>query len=335
MSSVDFSQFNNSPLAALLTFQDQPQPDFAAMLQNDPTLRQALDSIQAQQDADRAALVAADRGAIIGYGQLPDFTQLGGTPNWDTSILTDITNPETAGLANAATTSGVSTVAQNQHAANVAYANMVGSLAARQALNSGAFLSHANEAALTARTQAFNSLQSLLGGMGTNYGTYLTALGQRTADRNTAVNDALQRIIAAIQAGQLAQKAQPPQLPISVVDPTQTQPTVPVNEGGQVVQEPRGEPPAVVSGNAPNPYDMVGMSTGATSTPAVPSVDAGQVARNSQGLTATPYDNPIGPETPRLTGIPKPPSPTVAAPTVPVPGYGGRSTSGQVRRNSY
>jgi len=158
-----------------------------------PTAR----AVSAQGATNQANLHAQRSQALAQFGYIPANLsgQLQGDVNSDVDQLT-------RQLADAATAGGTSTYAQLQKAYADQQKSDWANLAARNMVHSGAAGQHANED-LTAYQQGYaSSVQKLIDYLQSAYQTYLTAQATGQQSLADATNQALQRIIAQIQAGQ-------------------------------------------------------------------------------------------------------------------------------------
>lgn len=184
--------------------------DYAAQLADDPILRSTREAVSAQGATNMANLHAQRSQALAQFGYIPANLsgQLQGDVNSDVDQLT-------RQLADAATAGGTSTYAQLQKAYADQQKSDWANLAARGMVRSGAAGQHMNED-LTAYQQGYaSSVQKLMDYLQSAYQTYLTAQASGQTSLADATNQALQRIIAQIQAGQYqaaqAAAAQPSQ----------------------------------------------------------------------------------------------------------------------------
>jgi hypothetical protein len=311
---------------------------YDSLLAQDDTLQAALTAIGQEELSDRAALIAAGQSQLIPYGQIPDFPQTfipsatvpGGQDRG--TILNDIADPLTRQLAQQATQSGVSTVAQAQHAQDVNYANMIGSLTGRGAIRSGAFASHDADLIRQFNLQNFTDKTTLMNALGTSYTGYLNALAGRRQERSDAVNAALGRAIAKIQAGISLPGLAPtdPNVPPGYVPPSPFQINSP-----QAVDPTQLSDPGAPDYPTNQVYTPVYVGSNQTFEPKITDTNAYADVSNPVAPPSTPTPKPAAPSEPYLQSQPtpevRPPKP--AAPTVPVIGYGGGRTSGQVKRN--
>lgn len=169
--------------------------DYGSLLAKDSQLGSQNAAINAQGITDQAQLTAAQQRAFVNYGAIPT-----GVNSSLAGDITGATDATTAGLASAATAGGVSTLAQLQKA----YANQTGadnaSLAARGLIRSGAYGQHANEDLSNYNQAGYNAQQQLTDYLNGLYSGYQTQQQALRAQSQQAANDALQRIIAQINA---------------------------------------------------------------------------------------------------------------------------------------
>jgi hypothetical protein len=186
-------------------------PNFQKLLAGDTQLRSTLTDLQAQKTGLDANLQAQRSSQLAQYGGIPsNFGNLAGSVNVDET---------TRGLANAATQSGVSTLAQLAHAYQKQQSASAGDVAARGIGRSGAYGQHATENLHNyniAQYQAQQQLLDTLNSLWSNYQQNTQGLVNQGATANT---EALQRIIEQINAGVLgggqggAPVAAQPQMP--------------------------------------------------------------------------------------------------------------------------
>src|SRR5262245_13288934 len=254
--------------------------DFQKVLADDPQLQQALQTITDQQQAEygiRAANVqqALIQGGFPGFNLGPAAGPWGGRVDPQSGNLVGTVpfeiGPDTQRLIDLANQAGTSTYAQLQHQNAVQNASTLNQLAARNFLRSGALGAHESENTLAQNIADFNARMTL---QNQAAGFYQTYLGQAAADRSAradVINQALQRIIAGIQAGlypipgpgsgdpgTTIGTGAPNPFQTARVDPTKDQPTTNINEGGQLVPEPKGLPPAL-NNPANNPFGAGGV----------------------------------------------------------------------------
>jgi hypothetical protein len=354
--------------------------NFDQYLAEDTPYQAALAAIGEREKADRAVLNATGQSLVIPYGEVPGFPQ-GGTPFGigdpqgmsQQDIWNQMFDPETARLAGLATQSGVSTVAQSQHGRDVNYANMIGALAGRGQIRSGAFGTHAFDVDRSFQAQRYSDLQTLLRALGVDWNDYLSSEATRRQERSDATNAALSRIIAKIQAGLIGGKTPDPNKPAApTTDPYPVPPgpfPVDPNTGELITPiRPGGGLGGLGGGDSGSPFlrDNPSDAGGGDFIPPLVAVDL----RPSSGLGGLGggdggflRDNPSdagggdfipGPSIPSIPDIPQPDysdysvpdysnnyfetnqSPDIPQYAAPRPaGYGGTATSGQVSRNNY
>lgn len=204
-SSVATSATAGTSATPTTAFSTGSSSDYQTQLQNDLILQQQLAGINAGSTAHAAQLAALRRQALAQFGQIP--TNLNGTMTGDVNSDIDQT---TRDLANTATQSGMSTVAQLQKAYQTQQEGDNSSLAARGMIRSGALGQHANLDLTAYQQSQGDATQKLLDYLSSAYQTYL---GQQATDQSSAVdatNQALQRIIAQINAGYVPAAASAP-----------------------------------------------------------------------------------------------------------------------------
>jgi hypothetical protein len=186
--------------------------NYTDLLKNDPILGQALAGFNASGVTNQAQLQAGQARALIQRGLVPQGT-LPGVSQID---------PTTAALAQQNTQAGTSVEAGLQRGyAQTRQANDA-SLAARGILRSGAYGQHAAEdlqGLNTGEYQADQATMDYLNGLYAGYQQQQQALQQSAVQSS---QDALNRIIAQIQAGQLTGgTAEPPAPPPTPSAPVQ------------------------------------------------------------------------------------------------------------------
>ncbi len=181
-----------------------PSFNYTDLLKNDPILGQALAGFNASGVTNQAQLQAGQARALIQRGLVPQGT-LPGVSQID---------PTTAALAAQNTKAGTSVEAGLQRGYTQTRQSNDASLAARGILRSGAYGQHAAEdlqGLNTGEYQADQATMDYLNGLYAGYQQQQQALQQSAV---SASQDALNRIIAQIQAGQLAGgTAEPPAAP--------------------------------------------------------------------------------------------------------------------------
>jgi hypothetical protein len=220
--------------------------DLAAWYQNwlaqDPTLQAVLAGINATGSAYKGQLGNEEAQLLEQYGAVPAGA----------SQYAQFIDPTVAGIADAATQGGVSTLAQLARAYAQSHANTLDSLAARGMIRSGALGVHENNDLTQSNQAQYDALQKLLSGLGTNYSTYLgqqDQLGQETA---TANSTAMQRLTDLINNGTITAPTTTTTTPSTTLaapaapSPTQTYPA----GGGAPTTAPKA-PAAPLSAVAP------------------------------------------------------------------------------------
>lgn len=187
--------------------------DYASQLANDPGLQSQLAAINAQGTSNAANLTAEQQRALAQYGQIPD--NLGQYAGSIGQVNVDQT---TRDLANAATQGGVSTVAQLLKAYQNQQQGDNASLAARGMLRSGALGQHANLDLTAYQQSQYDATQKLLDYLGSAYQNFLGQQSQGQTAAANATNQALQNLIAQINAGQLGAA---PNGPVNAPDTSQ------------------------------------------------------------------------------------------------------------------
>lgn len=168
--------------------------NYQALLANDPILGQALAGFNASGIQNQAQLQAGQQRALVQYGSVPSGS-LPGVSGID---------PTTAALAAENTKAGTSTTANLTRAYQQATQTDNASLAARGMLRSGAFGQHAADDLQNynqAGYQASQTLQDYLSGL---YSGYLQQQQALQSQSVASSQDALNRLIAEITAGQIS-----------------------------------------------------------------------------------------------------------------------------------
>lgn len=213
----------NPPSASAVSFPKYRAPtSYGSLLSGDPLLQQSLANINAQGLTERAQLGGSLTRSLANYGQVP-----AGLP----AELQGLLDPATAQLARTATDTGVSTLAQLAKAYQQRQQADTASLAARGLLRSGAYGQHQNEDLSNytiSRYQAGQQLQDYLNGL---YQGYLNQQQTLRQQGISAQSDALNRLIAQINAGQVS-----PYAPASTVMAA----TGPQNKTGLTASAARG-----------------------------------------------------------------------------------------------
>lgn len=209
--------------------------DYQKLLADDPLLGQALAGYNAQGVQNQAQLSAAQMRALIQYGQVPSMS-LPGSPSVD---------PATQQLASQNTAAGTSTVAALRRAYNLQQQGSDASLAARGILRSGAYGQHAAENLQGYNQAGYQADQQLLDYLQGLYSGYLSQQQTLQGSSVQATNDALNRLLAQIQAGQISgAAAQPP-------------------PAAAPVEAPPGTPPGLTGTVQPDPFQWVRGKVGA------------------------------------------------------------------------
>ena len=110
-------------------------------------------------------------------------------------------DPTVAGIADANTQGGTSTLAQLARAYAQSHADTLDSLAARGMIRSGALGVHENNDLTVSNQAQYDALQKLLSGLGANYSTYLGQQDQLNQETATANSTAMQRLTDLINNG--------------------------------------------------------------------------------------------------------------------------------------
>lgn len=172
-----------------------PQDYYSKLLGNDPQLQATLASIASLGDSYKTGFGTNLAQLLEQYGAVPDQI-----PDSLKPFLGDTVK----GLADAATSSGVSTLAQLARAADIQHQHSISSLAARGIIHSGALGQHENEDLQNANLARANALSTLLGNISGAQQTYLGQQQSLEGQREGAANDALNRLYQQIQGGLIA-----------------------------------------------------------------------------------------------------------------------------------
>lgn len=141
-------------------------------------LNQQKADFAAQGAADAASRDAALRRYVISYGKVPDFNQLGISPEargfWEKAI-----DPTTRALAEKNYAEGTAIAARQDAANQVANRRIPAALAARGMLRSGQTGADLRDQAQQYKIQGFDTLNELLGGVEGTVGNFLNAERER------------------------------------------------------------------------------------------------------------------------------------------------------------
>lgn len=168
------------------------QPDYGQALSTDPQLQAALEAVNGQLAAYRAQETAAIQQALENYGSIPASLM---------GKYGEFINKTVRDLANAATTSGVSTVAQLTKGYHDSRTQAIDALAARGILHSGALGQHENDTLTAYNQSSYNALQALLSNLAGYQSTFLDQQNGLNQQAYGAANDAANRIYAGINNG--------------------------------------------------------------------------------------------------------------------------------------
>lgn len=173
-----------------------PTDWYQQQIGNDPILGQQLAGFNASGVSNQAGLNAAQQRALIQYGGVPDPALLAkyGVAGIDAT---------TSDLASQNTASGLSTLAKIGNAYKQADQSSVASEAARGLLHSGAYGQHAAENLLNYNQEQDTGTQALLDYLSGIYNGYLSQQQSLQNSAASAQGDALTRLIAQINAGQI------------------------------------------------------------------------------------------------------------------------------------
>ncbi len=179
---------------------------YSRLLGNDQILRQQLQGYNTQGNAAQSQRDLGDQGLIAQSG----YTPSAGLLQANRGTIGDISgllNPETRGLAQAANVSGVSALAQTQHAYGQANAVDAAHAAARGLGHSGLVGQYMNENLGGYQRNQYADQSALLAALGKGQQDYLSTQRDLQGQAGDATNQALARYIAMIQAGQIAAPA--------------------------------------------------------------------------------------------------------------------------------
>lgn len=172
-----------------------PTDYYSKLLGDDPQLKATLDALSALGSSYKTGFGTNLAQLLEQYGAVPDQI-----PDALKPYITDTVR----GLASAATSGGASTLAQLAKAAQAQHEQSINSLAARGLIHSGALGQHENEDLQNANLARSNALNQLLGNIGQAQQGYLGQQQSLEQQRETAANDALNRIYGQINAGTIA-----------------------------------------------------------------------------------------------------------------------------------
>lgn len=166
-------------------------PDYQSLLQSDPGFMALKQGLSAQGIQDAGTRNAAINQALIQYGGVPDLNRAAAALGMSASDLQGIIDPNTASLAAQNTSSGLSTMARLQQQQDQAMLGLRNNLAARGALSSGDDAYRTNLQNLAFSQAESDALNSLLGALGGDQQSYVTAQqgeqGQLTSGLQTAL----------------------------------------------------------------------------------------------------------------------------------------------------
>ncbi len=186
---------------------------YSRLLGNDQVLRQQLQGYNTQATAAQGTRDLGDQGLIARSGYAPSAGLL--EANRGTiGDISGLLNPETRGLAQAANVSGVSALAQTQHAYGQANAVDAAHAAARGLGHSGLVGQYMNENLGGYQRNQYADQSALLAALAKGQQDYLSTQRDLQGQAGDATNQALARYIAMIQAGQISAPVRPtPSLP--------------------------------------------------------------------------------------------------------------------------
>jgi len=156
-------------------------------------LNQQRADFGAEGVADRAGMINAIRRYVISYGQLPDFSQIGGLGGDAQGFFAEALDQNTRDLAAKAEAEGVSSHARLSRANETTRRRIPAALAARGMLRSGQTGVDLGEQAQTYKNQGYDMLNEMLSGITGTVGSYQENERQRQrALAEAAMNAAMQ-----------------------------------------------------------------------------------------------------------------------------------------------
>lgn len=182
-------------------------PNYQALLQNDPTLRAALQAINAQGLQGQVALQGGAQQLFGQLGEAPDASAL---PPQLRGALAGIVTPELQGIIGQSNQAGLSTLAQLARQYQQGQSNTAAGLAARGLIHSGEYGAASNENLHNYTLGQYNARQNALSQLGQLGQTYLSNQNQLAGQAATATGDAQQRISDQISQGIIAPTAVAP-----------------------------------------------------------------------------------------------------------------------------
>lgn len=178
-----------------------------ALLANDPALQSAIRSANTGGLLAGNSLVGQQQQALAQFGEAPNLQNLTAAQRANLGPLAAAITPTLNGIIGQANLAGLSTLARLQHAYDQTQHSSLAALAARGALHSGAYGSHAAENLRNYEIAQADARQQLLNQLGGYYQDYLAAHQQGAQGVAQATGDALSRLVAQINTGTLAPTA--------------------------------------------------------------------------------------------------------------------------------
>lgn len=179
------------------------QPNYTALLQNDPILQALLRSLNTQGLTAQSQLTGAQQQTLARLGETIDPSLLPPAVAARLGNLGAALTPELAGLVREAGQAGVSTLAQLADQYRRAQSASVGDLGARGIVRSGAYGQHSADNLARYQLSQYQARQGALDQLAQLQQGYLGTQGQLAQQAATGTNDALQRIGQQIAAGQI------------------------------------------------------------------------------------------------------------------------------------
>ena len=232
--------------------------DLAAWYQNwlaqDPTLQAVLAGINATGSAYKGQLGNEEARLIEQYGAVPAGA----------SQYAQFLDPTVAGIADAATQGGVSTLAQLARAYAQQHVSTLDNLAARGMLRSGGLGVRENNDLTNSNQAQYNALQSLLSGLGANYSTYLGQQDQLNQETAGANSTAMQRLTDLINNGTITAPTTTTTTPSSTTTPGTPSGTQTITPSGTTTAapSPQAAPGSTTAPAAPLSKIAPGLQTG-------------------------------------------------------------------------
>jgi hypothetical protein len=220
-------------------------PALQALIDADPSYAKYVTDAQAQDAADRAQRNASMQRAMEDYGLMPDLSGSASQLGLTNTDLSQIQTPEAQTLANANTTSGMSTTAQLNLARSNALKNIVNALAGRGMMRSGDTGYNTGQEEQAATLAQYNAQKTLLDYLAGIQSGYAAAVKQRQSDQYGQFSDAYGRVLSAYQNGLATTTSSTGSTPATTGSTTPVSTLQPVNPSSVVV-------PNAYTGATPN-----------------------------------------------------------------------------------